>query len=127
MPRNVTLDIVISIHLCGGLYQPQGLATKEGWTDVYQMGFGALKLITPGFESYGYVYVAEFLQTVAPLFVFHPDGALYGYVASDIDAGLLFGGSHNDVINQQYHKFNTGMADSPEQSGDEAMSLDGTE
>ena len=59
--------------------------------------------------------------------MFHLDGALYGDVASDIDAESLFGGSHDDVVNQRYHKFNTGMADSPEQSGDEAMSLDGTE
>ena len=121
------LDVVISIHLCGGLYQPRGLATEEGWTDIYQMGFGALKLITPGFETYGYVYIAQFLQTVAPLFVFRRDGALYRDVASDIDAESLFGGSEDNVVNQQYHKFNTGMADSPEQSGDDAMTLDGVE
>ena len=113
------LDVVISIYLCGGLYRPWGIATEEGWTDMYQMGFRALKFIAPGFESYGYVYVAEFLQTVAPLFVFCLDRALYRDVASDIDAESLFGGSHDDVINQRYHKFNTGMVDLPEQSGDD--------
>ena len=78
-------------------------------------------------ETYGYVYIAQFLQTVAPLFVFRLDRALYGDVASDIDAESLFGGSEDNVVNQQYHKFNTGMADLPEQSGDDAMSLDGVE
>ena len=38
------------------------------------------------------VYVAQFLQEVAPLFVFRLNGALYGDVASDIDAESLFGG-----------------------------------
>ena len=35
--------------------------------------------------------------------------------------------SQDDVVNQRYHKFQTDMADSPEQSEDETMSMDDTE
>lgn len=66
--------------------------------DVYQISFGATRLITPGFETYGYVYVAQFLQEVAPLFVFHLGEALYRDVAS-ADAESVNEGSQDKAVN----------------------------
>ena len=75
---------VVSIYLLGGLFRPYTLSMEEGWADTYQIGFGALRLITPGFESYGFVYVAQFLQVVAPLYLTCLGGSLYGDMVSDI-------------------------------------------
>jgi hypothetical protein len=76
---------VVSIYLLGGLYRPFALSSEEGWADTYQMGFGALRIITPGFETYGFCYVAQFLQVVSPLYVSRLCGSLYGDMVSDID------------------------------------------
>jgi exonuclease III len=59
----------VSIYLIGGLYRKPGLPDQEGWFDAYFLGFGATRLITPGFESFGYVYVTQFLQRIAPVYV----------------------------------------------------------
>ena len=95
---------VISIYLCGGLYRPLGLAIEMGWMDTYLIGFGACRLITPGFETYNFVYVAQFLQLVAPLYVSRLGGALYGDVVSD-GTGSLSEGSQDEVVNQRYIQF----------------------
>jgi len=67
--EQIGLAEVLSIYLIGGLYRRLGLSDQEGWFDTYFIGFGHTRLLTPGFESFGYVYTASFLQVVAPRFV----------------------------------------------------------
>jgi hypothetical protein len=76
--REIAVGEVLSICLIGGLYHPRGWSAEEGWFDAYFIGFGGLKLLTPGFESYGFVYVASFFQRIAPLYVAGLSGSLYG-------------------------------------------------
>jgi hypothetical protein len=66
---------VISVFLLGGLIW---VVPYSPWINAYQMGFGCNKLPTPGFEDFGYIYVASFFQTVAPLYVSHLGEDLYG-------------------------------------------------
>ena len=104
-------NAVTSIYLRGGSYRHYDLTGEEGWFDTYQLGFGALKLITPGFESYGYCYVASFLQKVAPLFVSRLGGALYGDVASNAETQSE--GSQDELENHRYRHAEE-LRDSPE-------------
>ncbi|KAH9957559.1 hypothetical protein BJV74DRAFT_891343 [Russula compacta] len=79
----MAFDRVVSIILCGGLYRSVEFADGEGWFNMYTMGFGHTRLITPGFETFGYVYVASFFQSVAPLFVQRLGVNLYGDWSED--------------------------------------------
>ena len=74
---------VVSIILCGGLYCSVEFADGEGWFNTYTVGFGHTRLIMPGFETFGYVYVASFFQSVAPLFVQRLGVNLYGDWSED--------------------------------------------
>ena len=57
-----------AVYLLGGLIRLEGaLEDRSGWFDVYQLGFGHFRLVTPGFTTHHYVVMAQFLQEVAPL------------------------------------------------------------
>jgi hypothetical protein len=60
---------VVSTSLIGGLVRPLSMSNEEGWLDAYQIGFGGTRLITPGFDSFGFTYVASFFQRIAPMYV----------------------------------------------------------
>lgn len=34
------------------------------WFDLYQLGFGHFRLVTPGFTAHHYIYMVQFLQEV---------------------------------------------------------------
>ncbi|KAI9429548.1 hypothetical protein H4582DRAFT_2060848 [Lactarius indigo] len=61
---------VITVYLLGGIIRLQ-LDTQDqlGWFDIYQLGFGHFRLVTPGFTAHHYVDLAQFLQLGAPLYV----------------------------------------------------------
>jgi len=55
-----------------------GYALLGGWDHIsddviptYSMGFGQLDLMATGLKTYGYVFVAQFLQKVAPVYLRH--------------------------------------------------------
>jgi hypothetical protein len=69
---------VLSIYLIGGCFRPLAMRDDEGWFHAYTIGFGHSRLVTAGLEGFGYVFVAQFLQAVSPLFVAALGGDLYG-------------------------------------------------
>ena len=91
--REIALSEVLSICLIGGMYRPEGwIPADEGWFDIYFIGFGGVKLITPGLESYGFTYVASFFQRIAPLYMTHLCGSLYGdWSETGSDSGSSIG------------------------------------
>jgi hypothetical protein len=90
---------VISIYLIGGLVCSLALAKHVGWFNAYNLGFGAMKLLCPGFESFGYSYMASFFQTVASLYVSYLDEKLYSDWSH---IGSQLGSSRESVVNQEY-------------------------
>jgi hypothetical protein len=59
---------VEGVYLLGGMIRLEGaLEDRSGWFNVYQLGFGHFRLVTPGFTTHCYVPMAQFLQEVAPL------------------------------------------------------------
>jgi exonuclease III len=76
--ERIGLPEALSIYLIGGLFRRPDMLEGEGWMDAYFIGFGSTKLICPGFESFGWTYVASFLQVVAPRFVSHLGEPLIG-------------------------------------------------
>jgi hypothetical protein len=59
--ERIGLPEALSIYLIGGLFRRPDMLEGEGWMDAYFIGFGSTKLICPGFESFGWTYVASFL------------------------------------------------------------------
>jgi hypothetical protein len=69
------------------------------WFNAYNMGFGANKLLCPGFEFFSYTYMASFFQTVAPLYLSRLGEDLYSdwsHTRSQL------GSSQVSVINQEH-------------------------
>lgn len=100
---------VVSIYLIGGLVRPPYMPEEYGWFNAYNLGFGATKLLCPGFESFGYTYVASFFQTIAPLYLNCLGGELYGdwsHTGSRSESSL------ESVINQE-HMWNEDDSDAP--------------
>jgi exonuclease III len=87
---------VISVFLLGGLIRT---ALHSPWINAYQMGFGCNKLPTPGFEDFGYIFVASFFQTVAPLYVARLGEDLYGDWSQ---SGSQSGSSRTSAVNQEH-------------------------
>jgi hypothetical protein len=83
--EQIGIPEVLSIYLIGGLYRHLALQDGEGWFDTYFLGFGATRLVTPGFESYGFIYITQFLQRVAPLYVARLGLPLDGAESIDTD------------------------------------------
>ena len=99
---------VLSIYLIGGLYRPIGLSDGEGWFDAYFVGFGATRMLCPGFESYGYTFVASFLQRVAPRWVacLGEEPLIFGDEADT--AETLSVGSEGHPVDQRHNWFTEG-------------------
>ena len=58
----------MSVYLLGGLVRLQSMTQDaQGWFDSYQLGFGHFRLVTPRFTAHHYIFLAQFLQEVAPL------------------------------------------------------------
>jgi hypothetical protein len=106
---------VLSIYLIGGLYRHLALQDGEGWFDTYFLGFGAARLITPGFESYGFVYITQFLQRVAPLYVARLGLPLDGAESIDTDDNSSVGSveSVESPTNQRHMWWTEGDDRSP--------------
>lgn len=90
---------VVSIFLIGGLVRPPGTPDQDGWFNSYNLGFGGTKLLCPGFESFGFTYVASFFQNVAPLYLSALGGELYGDWSQ---TGSQSGSSRDSVVNQEH-------------------------
>lgn len=90
---------VVSIFLIGGLVRPPGLPDQGGWFNAYNLGFGGTKLLCPGFESFGFTYVASFFQIVAPLYLAALGGELYGDWSQ---TGSQSESSRDSVVNQEH-------------------------
>jgi exonuclease III len=89
---------VLSIYLVGGLIRPLDSTDREGWWDVYQLGFGHLKILTPSLEVFSFVPVASFLQIVAPLYLLRLGGDPY---KDDASASLSVSSSVESVNQDQ--------------------------
>ena len=79
----IMLPEVVGIYLAGGLCRHPDALDREEWFDVYQIGFGHARLITPTLEQFSYVPVASFLQTAAPLYLASLGEDVYGVSPSD--------------------------------------------
>jgi hypothetical protein len=90
---------VVSIFLIGGLVRPPGTPDQDGWFNSYNLGFGGTKLLCPGFESFGFTYVASFFQDVAPLYLSALGGEIYGDWSR---TGSQSGSSRDSVVNQEH-------------------------
>jgi exonuclease III len=88
---------VVSIYLVGGLYRSSDALGREQWFDTYQIGFGHLRIVTPPLETFSYVPVASFLQSVVPLYLTALGGDPYGVLSSDDDLTVS---SRDDSVNQ---------------------------
>jgi exonuclease III len=99
---------VLSICLIGGLFRPVGLSDGEGWFDAYFVGFGATRMLCPGFESYGFTYIASFLQRVAPRWAacLGEEPLIFGDEADT--AETLSVGSEGRPIDQRHNWFTEG-------------------
>ena len=107
--RQIGISEVLSIYLIGGLFRPTGLSDGEGWFDTYFVGFGASRLLCPGFESFGYAYIALFLQTVAPKWVTHLGESLRILGDETVMVEELDVGSEGHPIDQRHSWFTEGM------------------
>lgn len=90
---------VISICLIGGWFRPLGMSDPDFWFHTYLVGFGHSRLLTPGYESFGYICAAQFLQVVSPLYVSALGGDLYGTRSLD---GSQLASSRADSVNQEH-------------------------
>jgi len=90
---------VVAISLIGGLVRPLSAGDSEGWFNAYNLGFGGTRLPCPGFESFGFAYVASFFQTVAPLFLAHMGTELYGDWSH---TGSQSGSSRDSAVNPEH-------------------------
>jgi len=113
---------VISILLIGGLFRPLGPQPDEDWFNVYHLGFGHLRLVSPGFDTFHFVNVASFFQIVAPLFVAALGGDLQGDGSSS--AGSRSESSGDGPVNQR-HIWYTGGYDPQPDDGRNALGPDG--
>lgn len=107
--EQIGISEVLSIYLIGGLVRPTGLSDGEGWFDTYFVGFGAARLLCPGFESFGYAYIASFLQTVAPKWVAHLGESLQILGDEAVMAEELDAGSEGDPMDQRHNWFTEGI------------------
>jgi hypothetical protein len=88
---------VRSIYLVGGLIRPRGALDRDGWFDTFTLGFGHLRIATPGLQQFIYVPVALFFQSVAPLYLALIGGDFYGDRSS---AGTHSGSSRISSVNR---------------------------
>ena len=89
---------VINVYLLGGIIRQQSMAQDTlGWFDVYQWGFGHLRLVTPGFTAHHYIFVAQFLQEVAPLWSHALEQEMYDgrFDTDSLSQGSLLEGDVN--------------------------------
>jgi hypothetical protein len=100
----------VSIYLAGGLIRPPNAPDAEGWFDTYTLGFGHLRIATPGLQQFNYVPVASFFQTVAPLYLSLIGGDLYGDRSS---VGTHSGSSRSSSVNHSSPVDSIGGNDGP--------------
>jgi len=101
----------ISIQLIGGLYRSLDALDRGEWFSTYMIGFGHLRMITPGFETFHFIDVASFFQSVAPLYVNALSGNLYGdwtLTSSQTES------SQASSVNQRHHWFTEGYDPVPD-------------
>jgi hypothetical protein len=65
---------VIAVYLLGGSVSA---GAEDSLLIAYQLGYGGIKLQTPGFEEAHYTPLAQFLQHVAPIYVSSLSADLY--------------------------------------------------
>lgn len=82
------MALITAIYLVGGLVN---LDTGHS----YHLGFGQTDLLPIGFETYGYVYVAQFLQQVAPHYALQLRLDAYG-AKEDVTSSAYVGSYSND-------------------------------
>jgi hypothetical protein len=113
---------VMSILLIGGLFRPLGSQLDGDWFNVYHLGFGHLRLVSPGFDTFHFVNVASFFQTVSPLYV----AALGDDLNSDraSSTGSQSGSSGAGSVNQRHVWYTEGRDPQPD-DGRNASGLDG--
>ena len=87
---------VVAIFLLGGVVR---WSTYAPLITAYQMGYGQLKRMTPGFDMFHFSSVASFFQVVAPLFVGALKLDLYGDWSS---TGSQSGSSSTSAVNQEH-------------------------
>jgi len=80
------------------MVRPSNLPIQRGWFNAYYIGFGATRLLMPGFESFGYVSVMQFLQVIAPLYVSHLGESLLGDGPNVDEVSIV--GSEDKAVNQ---------------------------
>jgi len=107
--EQIGLSEVLSIYLIGRLFRSEGLPDSEGWFDTYFVGFGASRLVCLGFESFGYAYIASFLQAVAPKWVSHLGESLWILGDKAIMAEELSEGSEGNLVDQRHSWYTEGI------------------
>ena len=90
---------MVSIYLIDGLICSQAPIEHAEWFNAYNLDFDTTKLLCPGFESFGYTYMASFFQTIAPLYVSYLGEKLY---SSWSHTGSQSGSSRESVINWEH-------------------------
>ena len=111
--EQIGLAEVVSIYLIGGLYRPPGFSDGEGWFDTYFLGFGATRVLCPGFESFSFVFVASFLQRVAPRWVtcLGEEPLSFGDEADMAES--ISAGSEAGIVNQHHMWYTEGVDPEP--------------
>jgi hypothetical protein len=104
--RGIQNQEALSIFLIGGLIRPVDMPLDEGWLDTYFVGFGGLRLLTPGFESFGFTYIASFFQRVAPVYVARLGESLYGDWTDEESSS---GSSIGSTVNQAHQWWTEGV------------------
>lgn len=87
---------VVAIFLLGGVVR---WASYAPIITAYQMGYGQLRRMTPGFDTFHFSSVASFFQLVAPLFVGALNLDLYGDWSS---TGSQSESSSTSAVNQEH-------------------------
>lgn len=101
-----------SIQLIGGLYRSLNALNSGEWFNTYFIGFGHLRMITPSFDTFHFISVASFFQTVAPSYVNALGGNLYGdwtSPSSQSESSLA------SSVNQRHHWFTEGFNPIPDE------------